>query len=97
MRFVCTFKINIHFFLTGSVSGDCQFQSVDFYGFCDCVELVPDYYDEDFFDLVETGLINERTSTCPPNQGRRCYAKIPIALPGGQGNVFVLVVLLWGI
>ena len=33
---------------TGTVEGDCKFQTANSYGFCDCVELVPDYYDEDF-------------------------------------------------
>ena len=64
---------------SGSVSGDCQVQSTDSYGFCDCVELVGDDYD---YDLVETGFINERTNTCPVNHGRRCYAQIPITTPG---------------
>merc|ERR1711971_595941 len=73
--------------VSGTVEGDCQFQTANSYGFCDCVELVPDYYDEDFIDLVETGIINERTNTCPTNQGRRCYAKIPIALPDSNINV----------
>ena len=41
----------------------------------------------DLIDLVETGIINERTNTCPTNQGRRCYAKIPIALPDSNINV----------
>ena len=30
------------------MEGDCKFQTANSYGFCDCVELVPDYYDEDF-------------------------------------------------
>ena len=36
---------------TGTVEGDCKFQTADSYGFCDCVELVPDYYDEDFIGI----------------------------------------------
>ena len=36
---------------TGTVEGDCKFQTANSYGFCDCVELVPDYYDEDFIGI----------------------------------------------
>ena len=83
-----SFNIFFCFQFTGTVDGDCRFQTTNSYGFCDCVELEPDYYDEDFIDLVETGLINERTSTCPPDQGRRCYSKKPIALPNTSGRIF---------
>ena len=64
----------------GTVSGtvdepSCRNQPTNDYGFCDCVEFEPDYYDPDFVDLVETGDINVRSNTCPNNQGRRCYSK----------------------
>ena len=44
----------------GTISGTvdeptCREQTVNDYGFCDCVEFEPDYYDPDFVDLVETG------------------------------------------
>ena len=37
----------------GTVEGDCKFQTANSYGFCDCVELVPDYYDEDFIGIYQ--------------------------------------------
>ena len=68
---------------TGTISGSVEFEcnkarSVNEYGFCDCVELAPDYYDEEFIDLVETGLFDSRTNTCPTDQGRRCYIREPV-------------------
>ena len=74
--------------VSGTVSGDCKFQKTDFYGFCDCVELAPDYYDEDFIDLHETGLINPKLNTCPPDQGRRCYAKTPLLSVQTSSRIF---------
>ena len=64
----------------GTVSGTveepaCRQQPTTDYGFCDCVEFEPDYYDPDFVDLVETGDINVRSNTCPNNQGKRCYSQ----------------------
>ena len=42
----------------GTVEGDCQFQTANSYGFCDCVELVPDYYDEDFIGIYQKNHYN---------------------------------------
>jgi len=72
----------------GTISGTvdeptCREQTVNDYGFCDCVEFEPDYYDPDFVDLVETGDINVRSNTCPNNQGKRCYSKTRVT----QSNI----------
>ena len=71
--------------ISGTVEGQCQEQRTEDYGLCDCVELAPDYYDEDFIDLVESGLINPKFNTCPPEQGRRCYFVIK-ALPSSNNG-----------
>jgi len=62
--------------ISGTIEGDCKVQAPNDYAFCECVELAPDYYDEEFIDLVETG-INPKSNICPDNQGKRCYSKVP--------------------
>jgi hypothetical protein len=73
--------------VSGTIDGLCKNQQVSEYLFCECVELEPDYYDDTFIDLVETGLINPRSGICPPEQGKRCYStKQPIRNNGGGGG-----------
>lgn len=72
--------------VSGSIHGLCSSQNIDEYGFCECVELAPDYYDPDFVDLVETGLINERSNVCPADHGKRCFSRE--ADPGTSSRIF---------
>ena len=47
--------------ISGTVAFDCKKQrSIQEYGFCSCVQLEPDYYDEDFIDLVENPDIGKK-------------------------------------
>ena len=68
--------------ISGTVEFDCKKQrSIQEYGFCSCVQLEPDYYDEDFIDLVENPDIDIRvTNRCPDDQGKRCFIRKPQSL-----------------
>ena len=90
---IFNFNFNLIFFsfrtVSGTVEDQCQTQrNVNEYGFCDCVELVPDYYDEDFVDLIELDTDLIRGATCPPDQGRRCYIQEPLLGSPTSSRIF---------
>lgn len=61
--------------VSGTTKGLCRSQPLERYGFCECVELAVDEYDEDYVDIVELGFVRSGLG-CPSNQGRRCYSQI---------------------
>jgi len=67
--------------VSGTLDGLCKTQSFGQLGECECqkVEVYDEYYDE--LDLVSTGLIDVRSGQstgCPEDQGKRCFARVPI-------------------